>query len=173
MAEVEKIIVKFLNQEANRSELERLEDLLKTAEGLQVFNSLVKTQYLSTLSMTEYDVDKAKEAIRARLKNGRRTMRINLYRRMAAAASVMLILGLVSYMWYKTEKTSETEIVKKPQVILAGTDKAILTLGNGDEVALEKGKNFQTGEVSSNGEKLVYAEKSIIMMLKKNSHLII
>lgn len=159
MAEVEKIIVKFLNQEANRSELERLEDLLKTAEGLQVFNSLVKTQYLSTLSMTEYDVDKAKEAIRARLKNGRRTMRINLYRRMAAAASVMLILGLVSYMWYKTEKTSETEIVKKPQVILAGTDKAILTLGNGDEVALEKGKNFQTGEVSSNGEKLVYAEK--------------
>ena len=159
MAEVEKIIVKFLNQEANRSELERLEDLLKTAEGLQVFNSLVKTQYLSTLSMTEYDVDKAKEAIRARLKNGRRTMRINLYRRMAAAASVMLILGLVSYMWYKTEKTSETEIVKKPQVILAGTDKAILTFGNGDEVALEKGKNFQTGEVSSNGEKLVYAEK--------------
>lgn len=159
MAEVEKIIVKFLNQEANRSELERLEDLLKTAEGLQVFNSLVKTQYLSTLSMTEYDVDKAKEAIRARLKNGRRTRRINLYRRMAVAASVMLILGLVSYMWYKTEKTSEIEIVKKPQVILAGTDKAILTLGNGDEVALEKGKNFQTGEVSSNGEKLVYAEK--------------
>ena len=51
MAEVEKIIVKFLNQEANRSELERLEDLLKTAEGLQVFNSLVKTQYLSTMVM--------------------------------------------------------------------------------------------------------------------------
>ena len=159
MAEVEKIVVKFLNQEANHSELERLEDLLKTAEGLRVFNSLVKTQYISTLSMTEYDVNKAKESIKDRLKKDKRIARMNLYKRIAFTASVLLVIGTVFYLAYITDDKIATVDVKQPQTIVAGTDKAILTLENGDEVALEKGKKFQTGGVSSNGEELVYAEK--------------
>tara|TARA_R110000868_G_scaffold127458_3_gene335109 strand:+ start:2624 stop:3787 length:1164 start_codon:yes stop_codon:yes gene_type:complete len=159
MAETEKIIVKFLNQEANHSELEKLEDLLKNEKGIQVFNSFVKTQYLSTLSMTEYDVNKAKESIKARLKKGKRIKRINLYKRMAVAASVMLVLGIAFYMMNNTNPVTGTEGQKQPQLIMVGTDKAILTLENGDEVALEKGKNIQTGKASSNGEELIYVDK--------------
>lgn len=159
MAEIEKIIVKFLNQEANRSELEKLEDWLKTDKGLQTFNSLVKTHYLSTLSMTEYDLDKAKESIKDRLKKDKRRSRINLYRKMVVAASVIFMLGMAFYFLNNTNGVNEPVVKQQSHIIVAGTDKAVLTLGNGDEVALEKGKKFQAGEVSSNGEELVYTDK--------------
>ena len=157
MAEIEKIVVKFLNQEANHSELEKLEDLLKNEEGIQVFNSYVKTQYISTLSMTEYDVNKAKETIKTRLKKGKRTRRVYLYKKIAVAASIMLMLGMTFCLFYNSVQVETLEPEKQTNLIVAGTDKAILTLENGDEVALEKGKNFQTGKASSNGEELVYA----------------
>tara|TARA_R110000751_G_C13793604_1_gene482555 strand:+ start:914 stop:2077 length:1164 start_codon:yes stop_codon:yes gene_type:complete len=167
MDEIEKIIIKFLSQEANRTELEKLEDLLKTDKGIRVFNSFVKTQYISTLSMTEFDVNKAKASIKDRLKKDKRLTRINLYKRMAVAASVMLILGITFYLGYYTDQKSGPEVVQQPQTIVAGTDKAILTLGNGDEVVLEKGKKFQTGEVSSNGEELVYTDKRHSKVVEK------
>lgn len=159
MIHIEEIIVKFLNQEANHPELEKLEDLLKNEEGIQVFNSYVKTQYISTLSMTEYDVNKAKETIKTRLKKGKQTRRVRLYKKMAVAASIMLMFGMAFYMLNKSSEVNTPETDKQPHLIVAGTDKAILTLENGDEVALEKGKKYQTGKVSSNGEELVYAVK--------------
>lgn len=167
MDELEKIIIKFLNQEANHSELEKLEDLLKTDKGIRVFKSFVKAQYISTLSMTEFDVNKAKASIKDRLKKDRRLTRMNQYKRMAVAASVMFILGLAFYLINKNGNLDGSVIVNHPQTIVAGTDKAILTLGNGDEVALEKGKKFQIGEVSSNGEELVYVDKEQSNVVQK------
>ena len=167
MAELEKLIVKFLNKEANLSELEKLEDLLKNDECGQVFNSFVKTQYISTLSMTEYDVNKAKESIRHRLKKDKRIAKIYLYKRIAVAASVLLMLSMAFYLLYNTDGADGPVGEERPHLIVAGTDKAILTLENGDEVALEKGKKFQTGKVSSNGEELVYAEKGQTDVVEK------
>jgi transmembrane sensor len=167
MDEIEKIIIKFLNQEANHSELEKLEDLLKNEEGIQVFNSYVKTQYISTLSMTEYDVNKAKESIKFRLKRDKMAKRMNLYKRMAVAASVMFMLGTAFYMLYNTDQVSGPEVGQQPHLIVTGTDKAILTLEDGDEVVLEKGKKYQTGQVISNGEELVYADKEQSDVIKK------
>ena len=159
MAAIEKLIVKFLNQEANLSELEKLEDLLKNDECRQVFNSFAKTQYLSTLSMTEFDLDDAKESIKARLKMGKRKKRINLYKRIGVAASVLLVFGMAFYLLSDNRPVKASEPEKQPNLIVAGTDKAILTLENGNEVALEKGKKIQTAKASSNGEELIYVDK--------------
>ncbi|TQO39544.1 FecR family protein [Arenibacter algicola] len=159
MTEIEKIIVKFLNKEANHSELEKLEELLQNDEGMHVFNSFVKTQYLSTLSMTEYDLNNAKESIKSRLRKSERAKKINIYKRMSVAASVVLVLGMASYLLYNTSMVNRPVGKQQPHLIVTGTDKAILTLENGDEVALVKGKKFQTGKVSSNGEELVYVDK--------------
>ncbi|SDL39027.1 FecR family protein [Kriegella aquimaris] len=160
MAEIENVIVKFLNQEANHSELEKLEDLLKNDEGVKVFNNFVKIQYLSTLSMTEYDVNKAKEIIKTRLKKDKRVRRLNFFKKMAVAASFMLMVGMAFYLSYDTYQVQSPDGGKQPHLILTGTDKAVLTLENGDEVALEKGKKYQNERVRSNGEELVYADKA-------------
>ncbi|MRX65389.1 FecR family protein [Maribacter luteus] len=159
MTEIEKIIIKYLNREADSSELEMLEEWIKNENGTRIFNNFVKIHYLSTLSMTKYDVDKAKKEIRNKLKVVRWKNKTNLFKRMAVAASLVLILGTTFYQFYNIDKVGTPEFEKQPIVIEAGTDKAILTLENGDEVALEKGKKFETGKVRSNGEELVYADK--------------
>ncbi|RTE54301.1 FecR family protein [Arenibacter aquaticus] len=159
MAEIEKIIVKFLNQESNYSELEKLETFIKNEQRIQVFNNFVKTQYLSTLSMTEYDVNKAKETIKTRLKKGEQTRRVYLSKKIAVAASIMLLLGMAFYLLYDNRPVKVSEPEKQSNLIVAGTDKAILTLENGNEVALEKGKKIQTAKASSNGEELIYVDK--------------
>ncbi|MBD0777792.1 DUF4974 domain-containing protein [Maribacter sp. ANRC-HE7] len=159
MTEIEKIIIKYLNREADSSELEILEEWIKKEKGTIVFNNFVKIHYLSTLSMAKYDVDKAKKEIRNKLKVVRWKNKTNLFKRMAVAASLVLILGATFYQFYYIDKVGKPEFEKQSIVIEAGTDKAILTLENGDEVALEKGKKFETGKVKSNGEELVYADK--------------
>ena len=109
--------------------------------------------------MTEYDLNNAKESIKSRLRKSERAKKINIYKRMSVAASVVLVLGMASYLLYNTSMVNGPVGKQQPHLIVTGTDRAILTLENGDEVALEKGKNFQTGKVSSNGEELVYANK--------------
>ena len=49
-----------------------------------------------------------------------------------------------------------TPILNKEDIITTGSDKAVLTLEDGSNIELEKGKAFKTNVVNSNGEKLVY-----------------
>jgi hypothetical protein len=44
--------------------------------------------------------------------------------------------------------------------IVIGTDKAVLTLENGDQVILEKGQKFQNKTVNSDGKELSYSIKN-------------
>lgn len=151
-----KIIVKFLNKEANPSELEKLDDGLKKENNISVFNSFVRIEYLTSIYMSNYDLKKAKQSIDKKVKDVEKKRKINFYKKISIAASVLLVLGL-SFFKISEQKGKENEIVKIPAVIEIGTDKAILTLENGDEVPLEKGKNFEKGSLTSNGERLIYS----------------
>ncbi len=74
-----------------------------------------------------------------------------------AAASVLLIVALTVFLNKHDENDSQfidTEIVDT--AIKPGTDKATLTLANGEQVPLEKGTLFQTQNVDSDGEKITY-----------------
>jgi len=156
MAEIEKIIVKFINQEANYSELEILEKFLKNKDGAQVFNEFIKTQYISSLFMVEYDINKAKKSIKSKLKKGKRLKRLKLYKSITVAATVIFMFGTGIYLLFSMYHNNNNKVEKHSHSIVSGTDKAILTLENGDEVVLEKGEKFQKGKVHSSGEALVY-----------------
>ncbi len=153
--EIERIIVKFLNREANIQELEKLDFLLKDDRNSQDFNHFVWTEYITTVSMAEYDVDKAKKAIKYKLKINKRKRRFMLYKRVAIAASIVLVVFLGLFKGYDNDQTAVVS-TKNPVVIEAGSNKAILTLENGNQVALEKGKKYHTGKAESDGEELVY-----------------
>ncbi|WP_417369104.1 FecR family protein [Gelidibacter japonicus] len=71
-------------------------------------------------------------------------------------AAVMVLFITIGYIIFN-DATHNTDIVIKPTTIEAGTDKAILTLENGTDVILEKGKSFNNGTVHSNGEQLEYS----------------
>jgi hypothetical protein len=73
------------------------------------------------------------------------------------AAILVIGLGLSAFFYFNTKKENtienNTEVVNK--TIPAGTDKAILTLENGEEVALQN-NNFKNSKISNDGKNLIY-----------------
>ncbi|RPD96139.1 FecR family protein [Aureibaculum marinum] len=74
----------------------------------------------------------------------------------AIAASVALIISASYYYFSSTYNISKKNTTVAQQKIKIGTDKATLTLEDGSFVALEKGKTYNSENIQSNGEKLVY-----------------
>ncbi len=155
--EIHKLVTKFLNQEASHSELEQLDIWLKDTKNIAVFNQFVRTQYLTTLCMGEYNLNKAKELINDTIKKSERKRKAIIFKKFTIAASVLLIAGLSIFQL--TDKKKVT-IVESTSEIEIGSNKAILTLENGNQVALGKGENYQADNASSNGEELVYDPQS-------------
>lgn len=72
----------------------------------------------------------------------------------AAAGSLVLLLSL-SYLFLSKETTVKNPVVVNTPIEI-GSSKATLTLEDGSKIALEKGTNYTTNNVSSNGEHLIY-----------------
>lgn len=158
---IDKIIIKFLIREANAQELTVLNNWLQDEKNVSTFNRFVRTELLITCGMAEYDIVKAKKAIREKLKKSKRKKRFILYRNTGIAASILLLLGIFLFTTYYTDGLAEKIIAVEAvepasEIIQIGTNKAILTLDNGNEIVLEKGKNYEKGEVKSNGTELIY-----------------
>jgi ferric-dicitrate binding protein FerR (iron transport regulator) len=86
--------------------------------------------------------------------------------RVAAAAAVVLLVSLsVVYNTNYNKKNSPTVAHKNIEI---GSNKATLTLQDGSVIELEKGKAYSTGNVSSNGEKLVYNSRNGAIAISNN-----
>tara|TARA_R110002051_G_scaffold262474_1_gene322347 strand:+ start:96 stop:1262 length:1167 start_codon:yes stop_codon:yes gene_type:complete len=79
-----------------------------------------------------------------------------LYYKLAAAASIALIISLTIF-FNKSDDTNEfTEPIIVNNQIKAGTDKATLTLESGEEIALQKGQPVKTKNATGSGEEITY-----------------
>lgn len=87
-----------------------------------------------------------------KLKSQKRLAKSSFYK---IAAVVILSISLTYITFNRRTNTTVSEENQIP--IIAGTDKAILTLENGVDVYLEKGKSFNNGTVHSDGEQLEYS----------------
>jgi len=155
--EINKVIVKFLNREASVVELDYLEKLLIKNENTDVFNRFVEIEFLTIITMEEFDLEKAKELIKARIKKAKRRKKLINFRRIAAAASILLIVSLSIFKVSNVFESSE-EIVTIKNVVDTGGSKTILTLDNGNQISLEKDKKYLTEEVKGDGKKLLYVQ---------------
>ncbi|MDD7888328.1 FecR family protein, partial [Flavivirga sp. 57AJ16] len=103
--------------------------------------------------MDGLDKQKARDTIMARA--GERRARKNRDRRyIAVAASVAILLGATFLLDRNGAPTVGTIVADNH--ISTGTDRATLTLADGSEVALEKGRPYRSGNVTGNGEEIVY-----------------
>lgn len=87
----------------------------------------------------------------------------------AAAASILLLVSAATYLWYPGKKPAAKQVagVTVPPVeIMPGSDKAILTLGDGRQVTLEGQKIITDGdlEIQNENNELVYATTSIVSL---------
>ena len=154
--EIQNIIVKYFNNEANFDELESLESWLKDKSNVPLFNTYAKTDYVTNLIMSEYDLENAKNEISIKIKKLKRKRSFDRLKKIAAAASISILIGLSIFLqFYNNSKN-----VNNSNIIEIGSNKAILTLENGDEVILEKGKKYETKAIISNGERIVYTPRT-------------
>ncbi|WP_163411342.1 FecR family protein [Flavobacterium ajazii] len=84
-----------------------------------------------------------------------------------AAASVAMLISIT--LLFNTDHTIKgNKTANTDKNILIGSDKATLTLEDGSVVALEKGKAYTSGNISSNGEKLIYNSKNKSQVITNN-----
>ncbi|WP_136466456.1 FecR family protein [Flagellimonas onchidii] len=153
-----RLIAKFLGKEANVQELEEFKQSLKKGKAVNLFDQMVKIHYLIALGMKDYDLEKAKKNVRKNIKKDIAKKRVAIYTKLAVAASILLIVA-VSFIKSKDWDTQPMDPgTVMTQQIQPGTDKAVLTLENGNQVVLEEGKSYESEKVSGNGKKLVYSK---------------
>ncbi|TGV00954.1 FecR family protein [Flavivirga rizhaonensis] len=153
------IIVKFLNKEANQDELIILDLWLRNKKNQVLFNQFIKTEYLISSSMDEFDLEKAKITVNKKLKINLRRHRIKQFSKYAAAAAVLVLL-LSPFLFNNSNRiisndTPVTPVISQ-EAITKGSNKAILTLQNGTNISLEKEENYIDDSKTSNGKELVY-----------------
>ena len=151
---IEKILVKFFMNVANIDDLETLTDWLKKKEHKEIFKNHVKTNYAIDINMNEFDTESAKKEYLNKIRQDKKSVyKFKNYKILKYAAAAVIIFS-IGYL-FQQEITNNEPIIANNQ-IESGTDKATLTLENGEEVTLINGAPFQTKNTRSNGTKIVY-----------------
>ena len=166
MKENTKLIIKFLGKEANLFELERLGEIIEEHKTKKLFDHFVKIHYLLSFSMKKYDVDNAKKSFKESVKKNGRKHFFRRIKKIGIAASIVLLVALTIFISHKNAQTSTINGAKKN--IQAGTDRAILTLENGNRIVLEEGREYESDRVRGNGKSLKYYQNDTVDKISYN-----
>jgi hypothetical protein len=152
---IEKIITKYLINQASFTELEALELWLLEKENEQIFIEFIKTNYLIDSSLKKFNTSLSSKKLIAFINKEKKTLRLRRVGNYLKYAAVFIGVLMVGY-FYNLDKGPNTKTPVVVGRIQTGTDRATLTLENGTIVSLEKGVSFNNKNAKSNGEKLIY-----------------
>lgn len=151
-----KLIIKKLNNTLTQEEAAIFSEWYHESTVHKDYFDAVKRNYKKELS--HVDIENGWLAIQKKI-NTPKTK--NNFWKYGIAASVVLLIA-VGFIFIKSTPTDieNPTIVEQNNTIEIGTDKAILTLEDGSVVALEKGQNYSSDHLESNGESLIYKNGS-------------
>ena len=144
-----KIIIKKLNHTLTQKEALVFDKWYKSSIKHKEYFDRVKTNFNNSIDFV--DVEKGWNELKNKLEDNPSINR-SLVWKFAAAAAVLVLISLP----FIFEKSNANRNPTAEKAIMAGTDKAILTLENGSQIVLEKGKNYASKHITSNGKNLVY-----------------
>ncbi len=142
-----KLIIKKLNNTLSKEEEKLFDKWYDESELHKNYFKQVQENYLK--DKTAVDVEMGWKIVNSQTGQTRRIK----YRFLLAAASVALLISF-SLFFFKKDRVFPEE--KIPSTIAIGTTKAILTLEDGSNIALGDGKTYQTKNLSSTGEQIIY-----------------
>ncbi|GGK50586.1 MULTISPECIES: FecR family protein [Flavobacteriaceae] len=161
ISEIHNLIIKYLNDELNDSERETLVNWLNNSENKAVFKKYIVLNRSLNYKYQKFNykdpLDSALEEITK--KNAKAPKKIIKLRSLFKYAAIFIVVIGTGFYFFKNNfnKSNTPKIVNEIKI---GTDKATLTLENGTNIALEKGKVFNSGTVNSDGEKIIYNSNS-------------
>tara|TARA_R110002049_G_scaffold3795_5_gene27562 strand:- start:25979 stop:27130 length:1152 start_codon:yes stop_codon:yes gene_type:complete len=150
--EAKKLFLKFINNECSSEEIQLLETFLDSYQD--------KDEIWPELIIGNEEAFKKESWARLKSqiskKPKKRIYPFRSYMKYVAAASILLIVSLAIFKNIGQDKSNHIEPSTADNQIILGTDRAVLTLEDGSQIALEKGNSVKTQSATSNGEKLVY-----------------
>ncbi|MEM9143212.1 MAG: FecR family protein [Bacteroidota bacterium] len=154
-----KLIVKKLNNTLNAEEKTIFDAWYRQSEEHRIYFDRVRENYLKGHDVV--DIQKGWATVSSKI-NAAPKRKTAGYWKYAAAIAVLFALGSSPFLFNDTPQATTLRIDRsiKASPIPIGTDKAVLTLEDGSNVALEKGKTYTTGTISSNGAQLTYSNSS-------------
>lgn len=172
------LIDSYLAGKAKPGEIDQFFTLLENDQAfLDQFNTILEDQYREGVFDMEPN-EKLRQLVQGRLQTAIReampaTEKAKLipfrsgkwvrFRRLAAAAAVLLILGLSSYFLFfdKKEKVESGARISMANDIAPGREGAILTLANGQKIVLDGASDGQlTDAAQKKGAQVVYSAES-------------
>src|SRR5699024_10084530 len=150
------LIIKLFEHRITQQEAEELYDWLEEGDNLTYFNEFVRINHLVQAEQNFDHQKSLKEVKQYIYKMGRRRRTFNLLK-YAALFTVLLGIG---YLLLPSKEDALVEDEYTPSVvnnnIEPGSDKAILTLEDGSEVALDTTETYQSEHIKSKGAHLIY-----------------
>ena len=158
--DIENIILKFFKDECSSTELETLLNFIIVEKNYDIFNEYVRINYLSNLSMNQFDKASLIKDLESRIKKEEKKLTIKLYKKnfFRVAAVFVCIIGL-SYLVNYEKISIESKNI-------------ILTTSNGDKVVLDADTievNKLEGLVNSKSNALIYNNDKNQKSLVKNT----
>ncbi|SIR40361.1 FecR family protein [Maribacter ulvicola] len=163
------LLITYFSKSASREEIVELTELLKDEDNSFIFKSLVRTNYVIDRHMLDFDTEAEKKKILEKIhfneQSSKRVKRLNFFK-YAAVVFILFGLGFFSYNYNtsfvetKQQKVNVVVDANKSHDVLPGSNKAVLTLENGDQLVLGKEKKVALKGVKQEGEKLVYDQLS-------------
>lgn len=151
--QVNKLIVKLINNSITESESNELVKWLEDINNLKYFNEFIEINYLIN-SKKKFDHRFSLKEFMVKTQKKEPRLRVKLF---YAAASIAILISISLVVYIKNvPKNNKIDPVIVNNDIKIGTDKAILTLGDGSTVILDKDKHFTSNNLESNGEDLIY-----------------
>ncbi len=165
---MENLIHKFLTGAISDAELQELRVLLLEPENKQIFESYIQDAHLVNTVLSNVDSQKAFQKVMLQIQQEPKVRKL-FARKMLQYAAIFIGFGIISYLIWKPKPVEVVSNVVAEKVIKTGSDKAILTLANGQQVVLEKGKTYKSNNATSTGEELVYSKDAAITKEEYNT----
>ncbi|MDO5978232.1 FecR family protein [Flavivirga spongiicola] len=158
---IQKLIAKYLVNQASFSELDELEQWLKDSDNEKEFARFVKTNYLIEYNLKKFNKDITKLKLYDLIEQEKKVLRLKRIQKYSRYVAAAVVVGILATGYFFKDNIFSTPIEQTPTIvntkaIVPGTDKATLTLGDGSIVVLKKGNTYQGQNANSNGEEIIY-----------------
>jgi len=141
----ERLIVKFITNQASQEEIEQLTVWLKHEENLVVFKDFIKVNYAIDTSLNTFDSTEVRKQISERIQKENNVFykrRFSSYYKYAA----ILILALGGFYFYNNSHS----ISDKPNIIVPRVDEIVLQFGNGSSENIDTSENKNVTDKDGN-----------------------
>lgn len=151
-------ISKLLEGTISESEIIELNSWLKDSKNKSILKAYIKDYHDLNLAILENNIDEAFKNVTDKIENTKTPVKVLPFYKKSffKYAAVILLFLSAGYLYLdKINPFNNTPIIVNNNIEI-GTDKATLTLGDGTNITLEKGLQYISQNIESNGEKIIY-----------------